>query len=281
MSVRNRGFQLACTLVVVGLLMSGCSIVKRLHSAITAYDSIKKLGDAVQKSESATYEVTYVTTGSTPTTVTVAQIPTHDYFAGVATSGGSGGFEYVANTSGLYACTQTDGKASGSAGASGSSGSSGSTTTSAAKGGGGGWSCVKFTAAQASTYDAPAALYSAQYWYPVLEAFSAAGALAGLDVKTSSMSVNGFSLQCTSVTAPSGGTGTSSSSSSSQTGTWCVTPQGILGYVASSNDSSVFEIKSYSASPPTSLFQLPAGATVSAATGGSGVTGSSGTTSSS
>jgi hypothetical protein len=41
-----------------------------------------------------------------------------------------------------------------------------------------------------------------------------------------------------------------------------VTSEGILGYVSVSAKSADFEIKSYSASPPASLFALPAGATV-------------------
>jgi hypothetical protein len=42
----------------------------------------------------------------------------------------------------------------------------------------------------------------------------------------------------------------------------CTTSQGILGYVKVASDANSFEIKSYSTSPPASLFRLPRGATV-------------------
>ena len=50
------------------------------------------------------------------------------------------------------------------------------------------------------------------------------------------------------------------------TSTICTTPQGVLGYVRVATDSTTFEIKSYSTSPPASLFRLPAGAKVTTIT---------------
>ena len=69
---------------------------------------------------------------------------------------------------------------------------------------------------------------------------------------SSTKTVNGFAMQCVDFVA-SGVAGTS---------TICTTAQGILGYVNVASDSTSFEIKSYSASPPGSLFQLPPGATI-------------------
>ncbi len=42
----------------------------------------------------------------------------------------------------------------------------------------------------------------------------------------------------------------------------CTTAQGILGYVKVASDATSFQLKSYSASPPDSLFRLPPGAKV-------------------
>jgi len=77
-------------------------------------------------------------------------------------------------------------------------------------------------------------------------------ALAGDKVTQSTMTVNGFNLNCVDFNA-GGALGTS---------TICSTEQGILGYVKVASDSTSFEIQSYSTSPPASLFELPPGATV-------------------
>jgi hypothetical protein len=66
--------------------------------------------------------------------------------------------------------------------------------------------------------------------------------------------VNGFAMQCVDFQA-SGVPGTS---------TICTTAQGILGYVKVAADATSFEIKSYSSSPPSSLFEPPPGATITA-----------------
>jgi len=50
------------------------------------------------------------------------------------------------------------------------------------------------------------------------------------------------------------------------TSTICSTAQGILGYVKVASDSTSFQITNYSPSPSASLFQVPAGATVTTAT---------------
>jgi hypothetical protein len=98
------------------------------------------------------------------------------------------------------------------------------------------------------------ALYSGSYWIDFLKIYSVAAALHGVTITSSTMSVNGFSLQCAVVVS-----GTKPNQTTSKV---CVTSEGILGYVSVSAKSADFEIKSYSASPPASLFALPAGATV-------------------
>jgi hypothetical protein len=94
--------------------------------------------------------------------------------------------------------------------------------------------------------------YTPAHWIAFLKGLSIAAGLAGDSVTSSSMTVNGFDLQCVDLKA-TGVPGTSSI---------CSTSQGILGYVRVASDSTSFEIKSYSASPPGSLFELPPGATV-------------------
>jgi hypothetical protein len=98
------------------------------------------------------------------------------------------------------------------------------------------------------------ALYSGSYWIDFLRIYSAVAALHGVTIGSSTMSVNGFSLQCADVTSGSGKSATTSK--------WCVTSQGILGYVSVSQKSADFEIKSYTSSPAASLFALPAGSTI-------------------
>ena len=93
-------------------------------------------------------------------------------------------------------------------------------------------------------------MYEPGYYLPY---FQAAAKASGGQVSYSSKSVNGISLSCVSVTDPTGKTGT---------GTFCVTDQGVLGYVAwtgaTAADNGSFEITSYSTSVPASEFTLPA-----------------------
>ena len=76
--------------------------------------------------------------------------------------------------------------------------------------------------------------------------------LAGDKVSSSTMTVNGFAMQCVDLVA-GGVAGTS---------TICSTAQGVLGYVKVASNPTSFEIQSYSTTPSPSLFELPAGATV-------------------
>jgi hypothetical protein len=80
--------------------------------------------------------------------------------------------------------------------------------------------------------------------------------LAGDKVTSSTMSLNGFDMDCVDLVAQ-GVAGTSSI---------CSTSQGILGYVKVAPDSTSFQITDYSSSPSASLFQLPPGATVTTVT---------------
>jgi hypothetical protein len=95
-------------------------------------------------------------------------------------------------------------------------------------------------------------LYTPSHWTTFLKGFSLAAGLAGDKVTSSTKTVNGFAMQCVDFQA-SGVAGTS---------TICTTAQGILGFVQVASDSTSFELKSYSASPPDPLFELPPGATI-------------------
>jgi hypothetical protein len=97
--------------------------------------------------------------------------------------------------------------------------------------------------------------YTPSHWITFLRDFSLAAGIAGDKVTSSTMTVNGFTMQCVDFQA-SGVAGTS---------TICSTSQGILGYVNVASDSTSFEIKSYSPTPTPSLFELPPGATVTTA----------------
>ena len=110
-------------------------------------------------------------------------------------------------------------------------------------------SCQKLGTADAAAQNQIFDIYTPSHWTTFLKDFSLAAGLAGDKVTSSTMTVNGFSMQCVDFDAP-GVPGTS---------TICTTAQGILGYVKVATDSTSFEIKSYSASPPASLFQLPPG----------------------
>jgi hypothetical protein len=98
--------------------------------------------------------------------------------------------------------------------------------------------------------------YTPSHWVGFLRDFSLAAGFAGDKVTTSTMTVNGFAMQCVDFRAP-GVPGTS---------TICSTSQGLLGYVKVATESTSFEIEKYSTSPDASLFQLPRGAKVTTQT---------------
>ena len=93
-------------------------------------------------------------------------------------------------------------------------------------------------------------LYQPGKYLPYVQAaVNKAGAHATYSTKT----VNGFQLSCVSVTGAPHENGT---------GTFCVTSQGVLGYVSytgtSPSQNGSFEITSYSTTVPASEFVLPA-----------------------
>ncbi|MGO8721892.1 MAG: hypothetical protein ACLQRM_03980 [Acidimicrobiales bacterium] len=224
--------------VVVGtaaLGLTGCSalnkavnVVKTVHNLMHGSAAINSLTSKIQTGDATTsYDATWVTTGSSPATISYAATPPHD-FAFVDTTS-TGQLRLFAGSAGEYECNKQS--------------ASGDT-----------WSCIKAQGAEINTDKLVYALYSGAYWIDFLKIYSVAAALHGVTITSSTMTVHGFNLQCAVVVS-----GTKPNQSTSEV---CVTSQGILGYVSVSAKSADFEIKSYSTSPPSSLFEVPPGATV-------------------
>jgi hypothetical protein len=230
----------AVALMLAGLGMTGCGVVKAVQKVKDNVESDKGTIDAFTsklKSGKATpFEATYVTTGSSPATIVYAVMPPKGLAFKDTPSGGSSGstgisrLDIVANASGEYSCTPP-------------SASSGTST---------GWSCQKLGTVSAATRNKIFDFYTPAHWITFLRDFSLAAGFAGDKVTSSTKTVNGFSMNCVDFRA-SGVPGTSRI---------CSTAQGILGYVKVASNATGFEIKSYSASPPASLFELPRGAKV-------------------
>lgn len=232
--VRHRRIpQLLAIAAILGVLAtSGCSIVKAARKVAQAVEHDKSTVDAftdkIQAGEAVTFEATYVTTGGAPATIVYAVKPPNGLtFKDTPSTGDGAGFDIIVNSSGEYSCSPP----------------SSSVAT---------WNCEKLGAADAATENKILDFYTPSHWVTFLRDFSLAAGFAGDKVTSSTMSVNGFDMQCVDFVA-TGVPGTS---------TICTTSQGILGYVKVASDSTSFELRSYSASPPDSLFELPPGATL-------------------
>lgn len=216
-------------LVCTGFLLTGCGVVKDVkkvaHDVSANKATIDTFTNRVQSGAGATFEATYTTTGSSPATVVYAVEPPNGLAFKETPSAGGSSVDLVVNPEGEYSC---------------------SSPTSGAP------SCQKLGTADAASENKILDLYTPTHWITFLKDFSLAAGFAGDKVTSSTMTVNGFDMQCVDFVAP-GVAGTS---------TICTTSAGILGYVMVASDSTSFEIQTYSATPQSSLFQLPAGATV-------------------
>jgi len=231
---RRQTILVIALVVPIALGLTGCTAIskavktiKTVHNILHGDAAISSLSSKISASDTKAYAVTYLTTGSPPITTVYAASPPHD-FAFTTTLSGSH-IDVFASSAGEYGCNR--------ASASGSMG----------------WTCLKLEGTAIDTYKAMYALYSGAYWIDFLKIYSAAAALQGVTVSSSTMSIPGFNLQCVVLRNKNPKTSPSK---------WCVTSQGILGYVSVSAKGADFEIKSYSPSPAASLFQLPPGATV-------------------
>ena len=232
----------ALTLVVGAFGLTACSVVDKVKNAVQDVNGNKATIDSfttkLQSGAAAPFEATYVTTGSAPATIVYAVQPPKGVAFDLTPTGGTGDStptHIVVNSSGEWACSQSSGNGSSAP-----------------------WSCQKLGTADAATENQIFNIYTPAHWVGFLRDFSLVAGLAGDKVTSSTMTVNGFSLNCVDFNAP-GVAGTS---------TICSTAQGILGYVKVASDSTSFEIQSFSTSPPASLFELPPGATVTTVTTG-------------
>jgi len=237
---RAAGF-VAAGLALSGAAFTGCGIVSAVKKVAQDVESNRSIIHAfttkIAAGENKTFEATYATTGSSPTTIVYAiDPPTGLTFkeTPAGSSASSPTVDVIVNSSGEYACSQS-GSGAGSSSA---------------------WSCEKLPATNATTENKIFDFYTPAHWVGFLRDFSLAAGIAGDKVSASTMTVNGFPMSCVDFRA-SGVPGTS---------TICSTSQGILGYVKVASDSTSFQIKSYSASPQASLFELPPGAKVTTVT---------------
>jgi hypothetical protein len=222
-------------LIVCAFGATACGVVSRARAAIHDVEGNKATINAftakVQSGEASPFEATYVTTGSSPTTVVYAvHPPTGLSFTESPTAGSAPSVDLVVNSTGEFSCTPPSS--------------------------GGSWTCQKLDGTSSATENQIFDFYTPAHWVTFLRDFSLAAGIAGDRVTSSTMTVNGFPMSCVDFQA-SGTPGTS---------TICTTAQGILGYVKVAADSTSFEIKSYSPSPPASLFQTPPGATITTVT---------------
>ncbi len=222
--------------VTVGVLGSGCSALSKVrqdvHNVENNRSTIDSFTQNLQSNKSTPFEATYTTTGSSPATVVYAVDPSSGglAFHETQTGANASNLQVIVNSSGEYVCNQ-----SGSAGA---------------------WSCQKLGTADAATENKIFDFYTPSHWISFLKGVSLVAGLAGDKVTSSTMSLNGFDMNCVDLVAH-GVPGTS---------TVCSTSQGILGYVKVASDSTSFQITEYSSSPSASLFQLPPGAIVTTVT---------------
>lgn len=232
----RRSGWLTAGLVAVAALGSGCSVISKVRQDVHNVESNKATVDSftqnLQSGQSVPFEATYTTTGSAPATVVYAVDPSSGglAFHETQTGANASSLQVIVNSAGEFVCNQS--------------------------GSGGAWSCQKLAKADAASENKIFDFYTPAHWVAFLKGVSLVAGLAGDKVTSSTMSLNGFDMDCVDLVAH-GVPGTS---------TICSTSQGILGYVKVASDSTSFQITNYSSSPSASLFQLPPGATVTTPT---------------
>jgi hypothetical protein len=224
---------------LIGAGVSGCAIINNVSHVVQAVQAnramIKNFANLLKSGKATPFQATYVTTGSSPTTVIYAVQPPKEAafkeLSGANAANGTATVDLISNATGEFSCTTSSG-----------TGSSG-------------WQCTKLGKANAHAQNQIVSFYTASHWISFLTTLSIAAGLAGDKVSQSSMTVNGISLHCVDFNAKGSGLSTI-----------CSTPAGILGYVKVAGNPTSFEIKSFTTSPPASDFQLPPGATVTGGT---------------
>ena len=214
--------------------LAGCTLAHAISNATHDIQHNKTIIDqfnnGLKSGEAVPFEAVYKTTGANPATVRYAVRPPHDVlFSEQQAGGGSSQAYIVVNATGAYSCTPPSaGPPSGQ------------------------WTCQRLGTSGSISSNAIVDFYTPTHWVNFLTAFSLAAGFAGDKLSTSDITVNGFAMHCVDFRAH-GIKGISRI---------CTTRQNILGYVQVAQQPTSFEITSYSASPPDSLFQLPAGAKI-------------------
>jgi hypothetical protein len=228
----------AAVALAFGTSLAGCSLATVVKKAVSAVQANKAVIDLfstrLESGQPTRFEVTYTATGSAPVRVVyAARSPGSVLFSAV--QGGSGSplstARLIVNSSGAYACTRAPGA---------------------------GWVCDKLPRASAVMQQKVIDLYTPEHWVAFLKGLAVMAGFAGDRITSSTMTLNGFGLQCVDLRAK-GVAGTSKI---------CTTNQHLLGYVQVASESTGFEIKSYSASPAASLFAVPPRAKIIAAKAG-------------
>lgn len=227
---------LIAALTAIGILGTGCSVISKVRQDVHNVEGNKATVDSfthgLQSAQNTPFEAAYTTTGSAPATVVYAVDPSSGglAFHETQTGANASNLQVIVNSSGEYVCNQS--------------------------GSGAAWSCQKLGKADAASENEIFDFYTPAHWVAFLKGVSLVAGLAGDKVTSSTMSLNGFDMNCVDLVAH-GVAGTS---------TICSTSQGILGYVKVASNSTSFQITNYSSSPSASLFQLPPGATVTTPT---------------
>ncbi len=215
------------SVLICSVLLAGCAEVKAANHIRHDVDNNKSTVSAFTKQikggEATPFEATYVTTGASPATIVYAVQPPNGLLFTDTPTGGSDA------TASADIIVNSSGEYSCSK-----------------------LNCQRLNPVKAQTENKIFDFYTAAHWVTFLQDFSLAAGFAGDTVTSSTKTVNGFAMKCVDFRA-SGVAGTS---------TICTTAQGILGYVKVASDKTRFEIKSFTASPASSLFKLPAGAKV-------------------
>jgi hypothetical protein len=229
MSARRTCAAFAAALAVAGL--SGCTVLSKVghisHEVQRNRAVVNAFTKGLRKTKTMPFEATYVTTGTSPETVTYAVRPPGDVsFKETGGGSASSDIDLISTSSGGYSCTKTPASAQ--------------------------WECRKLGKATRLAQRALVSIYTPSHWVSFLSGFSFVASVAGDKLSTSTMAVNGFPLSCLDFVTK-GVKGTSRI---------CTTAQDILGYVNVASEPTSFEIKSYATSPPASAFLVPAGAKV-------------------
>ena len=159
MSQRSRTGMVVASLVAVGALATGCSVVNKVKQAVHTVEGNKATIDSftqnLQSTNDTPFEATYTTTGSSPATVVYAVDPSSGGLAFHETQTGSNAsnMQLIVNSSGEYVCNQS--------------------------GSGGAWSCQKLGQADAATENKIFDVYTPSHWVSFLKGVSLVAGLAG------------------------------------------------------------------------------------------------------